>query len=105
MALLTQTADQDVASKAEWGAHERLYLRFSIADTGRGMTPEETKHLFMRFRQANARTHVDVGCVACQSIHDRLTRNLSWRSMEVQVSGLYHYPFPLSMFANYTSQA
>lgn len=61
VALLTQNADQDIVSKSEWGDGERLFIRFSITDTGRGMTPEETKHLFMRFRQANARTHVDVG--------------------------------------------
>ena len=38
--------------QAEWGDGETLYITFSVRDTGRGLTPEEKKMLFMRFSQA-----------------------------------------------------
>lgn len=100
VALLTQKVDQDVTSREEWGSGEKVFIRFFIEDTGRGMTPEETKHLFIRFRQANARTHVDVGCAVRQSVANRLTRIPSRRSTEVQVSIHYCSPLPLFTFTN-----
>ncbi|KAM0719664.1 hypothetical protein Q7P37_003795 [Cladosporium fusiforme] len=45
----------------EWGEGERIYVHFSVQDTGRGLSPEEKKMLFMRFSQASPRTHVQYG--------------------------------------------
>ena len=45
----------------DWGDGERIYVHFSVQDTGRGLSPEEKKMLFMRFSQASPRTHVQYG--------------------------------------------
>lgn len=45
----------------DWGEGERVYIHFSVQDTGRGLSPEEKKMLFMRFSQASPRTHVQYG--------------------------------------------
>lgn len=66
-ALLEHKTEQDVTSSPEWGNGERVFLHFSVEDTGKGMTPQETKNLFMRFRQANPRTHIDVSS-SCQLV-------------------------------------
>ena len=52
---------QDLTEAEEWGAGEKVYIHFSVKDTGRGLTEEETKRLFMRFSQASPRTHVQYG--------------------------------------------
>lgn len=39
-----------------WGQGEQLYLTFRVTDTGPGMTSEECKHLFNKFRQASPAT-------------------------------------------------
>lgn len=38
-----------------------IYLTFEVKDTGQGLTEEEMKTLFQRFKQASARTHVKYG--------------------------------------------
>lgn len=38
-----------------------IYLTFEVRDTGQGLTEEEMKTLFQRFKQASARTHVKYG--------------------------------------------
>ena len=57
----TRSERQDLTEAEEWGAGEKVYIHFSVKDTGRGLTEEETKRLFMRFSQASPRTHVQYG--------------------------------------------
>jgi signal transduction histidine kinase len=45
----------------DWGDGEKVYIHFAVRDTGRGLSPEEKKMLFMRFSQASPRTHVQYG--------------------------------------------
>lgn len=42
-------------------SEDPIYLTFEVKDTGQGLTPEEMKTLFQRFKQASARTHVKYG--------------------------------------------
>lgn len=51
---------EDLVSKPEWGDGEAIYLEFAVEDTGRGLTVDEKKILFMRFSQA-PKTHVNYG--------------------------------------------
>ncbi|KAI9704053.1 MAG: hypothetical protein M1820_005675 [Bogoriella megaspora] len=51
----------DMTQGADWGEGEEVYIHFAVRDTGRGLTPEEKKLLFMRFSQASPRTHVQYG--------------------------------------------
>lgn len=51
----------DLCSSKDWGEGESVYILFSVADTGRGLSPEEKKLLFLRFSQASPRTHVQYG--------------------------------------------
>lgn len=51
---------EDLTQRREWGDGEELYLHFSVADTGCGLTVDEKKLLFMRFSQA-PRTMVHYG--------------------------------------------
>lgn len=46
---------------SEWGAGQSVYIYFGVEDTGRGLTDEEKKLLFLRFSQASPRTHVQYG--------------------------------------------
>ena len=52
---------QDVTTAPEWGTGELVYLTVSISDTGVGMTNEEIKKLFNRFKQASSRTSIKYG--------------------------------------------
>jgi CheY-like chemotaxis protein len=51
----------DLTLEPDWGTGEQLYLVFSISDTGVGMTPEEVRKLFHRFKQASTRTSIRYG--------------------------------------------
>ena len=51
----------DSEEAAEWGDGEEVYIQFAVQDTGRGLSAEEKKLLFMRFSQASPRTHVQYG--------------------------------------------
>lgn len=42
-------------------SEDPIYLTFEVKDTGQGLTEEEMKTLFQRFKQASARTHVKYG--------------------------------------------
>lgn len=48
-------------AESDWGDGEEVYIHFAVQDTGRGLTPEEKKMLFLRFSQASPRTHVQYG--------------------------------------------
>lgn len=41
--------------------NDNIYLIVEVKDTGQGLTEEEMKSLFQRFKQASARTHVKYG--------------------------------------------
>jgi CheY-like chemotaxis protein len=45
----------------DWKRGSTLYLQFSVADTGRGLSDEEKSNLFARFSQASPRTHIHYG--------------------------------------------
>lgn len=51
----------DLTVHPEWGSGEVIYLYFLIRDTGCGMSPQETEHLFTRFSQATSKTHINYG--------------------------------------------
>jgi len=51
----------DLTDGPEWGDGELLYLSLSVTDTGVGMTSEEIKKLFNRFKQASSRTSIKYG--------------------------------------------
>ncbi|KAI5359461.1 putative PAS domain, signal transduction response regulator, receiver domain, CheY-like superfamily [Septoria linicola] len=57
----TRKKNRDVLSEKDWGTGEKVYIHFSVRDTGRGLSPEEKKLLFIRFSQASPRTHVQYG--------------------------------------------
>ena len=52
---------KDLTKSPDWGTGEKVYLHFAVQDTGRGLTDDETKLLFIRFSQASPRTHVQYG--------------------------------------------
>lgn len=52
---------KDLTTSPEWGTGEKVYIHFAVQDTGRGLTQDETKLLFLRFSQASPRTHVQYG--------------------------------------------
>ena len=57
--MRTKHVDQSLGS--DWGDGEVIFLEFAVRDTGRGLTSEEKKLLFQRFKQASPRTHVTYG--------------------------------------------
>lgn len=57
----TRRKNRDTLSDQEWGQGEKVYIHFAVRDTGRGLSPEEKKLLFIRFSQASPRTHVQYG--------------------------------------------
>lgn len=57
----TRRTNRDTMSDQEWGQGEKVYIHFAVRDTGRGLSAEEKKLLFMRFSQASPRTHVQYG--------------------------------------------
>ncbi|KAG5806216.1 hypothetical protein H9Q74_011908 [Fusarium xylarioides] len=50
-----------VVGSDEWGSGEGLYVRYRVQDTGCGLTDDEKKRLFQRFKQASPRTHYKYG--------------------------------------------
>lgn len=45
----------------DWKKGKTSFIKFSVSDTGRGLTQEQTTSLFQRFSQASPRTHVHYG--------------------------------------------
>ena len=56
-----QIQKPDLTENAEWGQGEQLYMHIAVKDTGRGLTNDEKKLLFLRFSQASPSTHVQYG--------------------------------------------
>lgn len=54
----TRLERPDVTSGSDWGTGEKLFLTFSVKDTGRGLDENEKKLLFLRFSQTSVKTHV-----------------------------------------------
>ena len=44
-----------------WGTGEQVYIHFAVQDTGRGLTEDEKRILFLRFSQASPLTHITYG--------------------------------------------
>ncbi|KAK8204453.1 hypothetical protein BKA81DRAFT_360868 [Phyllosticta paracitricarpa] len=57
----TRSKRIDMTQGSDWGTGENIYVHFAVQDTGRGLTEEEKKLLFLRFSQASPRTHVQYG--------------------------------------------
>lgn len=56
-------SETDLTLGTDWGTGEQVYLYFTISDTGRGLSADETKVLFHRFSQASPKTHVSIASV------------------------------------------
>lgn len=52
---------EDLTLSPEWGDGEVLYLSISVTDTGVGMSLEEIKKLFNRFKQTSKKTSIRYG--------------------------------------------
>ncbi|KAI9842080.1 MAG: hypothetical protein M1837_007505 [Sclerophora amabilis] len=52
---------EDPTAGSDWGTGDEIYIHFAIEDTGRGLSENERKLLFLRFSQASPRTHVQYG--------------------------------------------
>ncbi|KAF4334617.1 Hybrid signal transduction histidine kinase K [Fusarium beomiforme] len=50
-----------VVESDEWGSGDGLYVRYRVQDTGCGLSDDERKMLFQRFKQASPRTHYKYG--------------------------------------------
>ena len=52
---------KDLTNSKDWGTGDKIFLHFAVQDTGRGLSDDEKKLLFIRFSQASPRTHVQYG--------------------------------------------
>ncbi|KAK4690403.1 hypothetical protein P7C71_g6377, partial [Lecanoromycetidae sp. Uapishka_2] len=57
----TRAKQKDLTKSVDWGTGDIVYLHFAVQDTGRGLSDDEKKLLFIRFSQASPRTHVQYG--------------------------------------------
>ena len=57
----TRAKHKDLTKGSDWGTGDKIYIHFAVEDTGRGLTEDEKKLLFLRFSQASPRTHVQYG--------------------------------------------
>lgn len=59
--FIPRASKEETKFGADWGSGEDLFVQFSVADTGVGLTGDEMKNLFLRFSQASPKTHVTYG--------------------------------------------
>ncbi|KAF2106844.1 hypothetical protein BDV96DRAFT_507316 [Lophiotrema nucula] len=59
--ILPKLAEDDSHLQEDWNRGPTLYIRFSVSDTGRGLSVDEKANLFARFSQASPRTHIHYG--------------------------------------------
>ena len=52
----------DVTTSPGWEQGDKVYLTFSVQDSGIGLKGKEIHKIFERFRQANMKTHVKYRC-------------------------------------------
>lgn len=57
----SKSKGEDLTESPDWGKGEKVFVHFSVEDTGRGLSDEEKQVLFIRFSQASPRTHVQYG--------------------------------------------
>lgn len=57
----TRSKRKDLTKSPDWGTGNKVYLHFAVQDTGRGLSDDEKKLLFIRFSQASPRTHIQYG--------------------------------------------
>ncbi|KAL2051492.1 hypothetical protein ABVK25_008154 [Lepraria finkii] len=57
----TRSKRKDLTKSPDWGTGNKVYLHFAVQDTGRGLSDDEKKLLFIRFSQASQRTHIQYG--------------------------------------------
>lgn len=57
----TRAKRADITEGPDWGDGPEVFVHFAVEDTGRGLSGEEKKSLFLRFSQASPRTHVQYG--------------------------------------------
>ncbi|SLM36137.1 hsp90-like protein [Lasallia pustulata] len=57
----TRSKRKDLTEGSDWGEGEEVFLHFAVQDSGRGLSDDEKKLLFIRFSQASPRTHVQYG--------------------------------------------
>ena len=56
-----RTPRQGSTMQGDWGDGEEIFMNFAVMDTGRGLSPDEIKLLFLRFSQTTPKTHVQYG--------------------------------------------
>ncbi|KAF2465897.1 uncharacterized protein BDR25DRAFT_197504, partial [Lindgomyces ingoldianus] len=62
LSFIPQRASRvDILSSNEWGKGKEVYLQFDVCDTGKGLTAEELKRLFLKFSQASPKTYSQYG--------------------------------------------
>ena len=57
----TRSKRKDLTEGSDWGEGQEVFLHFAVQDSGRGLSDDEKKLLFIRFSQASPRTHVQYG--------------------------------------------
>lgn len=51
----------DAVLKRDWDKGENVYIQFTVRDTGRGLSAQESALLFAKFAQASPKTHISYG--------------------------------------------